>query len=137
MREIERYVLLGTVDKHWMEHIDAMDDLRQGVSLRSYGNRNPLTEYKFESFDMFDEMVNQIKFDTVRDCLRLRFIRREIKRESNIKIDEARAANSGEKPRPIVKKASQKVGRNDPCPCGSGKKYKQCCGANNGSDTNA
>ncbi|MBO5037180.1 MAG: preprotein translocase subunit SecA [Clostridia bacterium] len=137
MREIERYVLLGTVDKHWMEHIDAMDDLRQGVSLRSYGNRNPLTEYKFESFDMFDEMVNQIKFDTVRDCLRLRFIRREIKRESNIKIDEARAANSGEKPRPIVKKASQKVGRNDPCPCGSGKKYKQCCGANNGTDTNA
>jgi len=137
MREIERYVLLGTVDKHWMEHIDAMDDLRQGVSLRSYGNRNPLTEYKFESFDMFDEMVNQIKFDTVRDCLRLRFIRREIKRESNIKIDEARAANSGEKPRPVVKKAAQKVGRNDPCPCGSGKKYKHCCGANNGTDTNA
>jgi len=137
MREIERYVLLKTVDKHWMEHIDAMDDLRQGVSLRSYGNRNPLTEYKFESFDMFDEMVNQIKFDTVRDCLRLRLIRREIKRESTVKIDEARTANSGEKPRPVVKKAAEKVGRNDPCPCGSGKKYKHCCGANNSADTNS
>ena len=114
-----------------MDHLDAMDDLRQGVSLRSYGNRNPLTEYKFESFDMFDEMVNLIKYDTVRDCLRIRLVNREVKRERVATIDEAKNVNAGgEKPKPIVKKASEKVGRNDPCPCGSGKKYKNCHGKN-------
>jgi preprotein translocase subunit SecA len=131
MRDIERFVLLRTVDRYWMDHLDAMDDLRQGVALRSYGNRNPLTEYKFESFDMFDEMVNQIKFDTVRDCLRLRLVKKEIKRERVATIDEAKNVNAGgEKPKPIIKKASEKVGRNDPCPCGSGKKYKNCHGKN-------
>ncbi len=128
MREIERVVLLRTVDRYWMDHLDAMDDLRQGVSLRAYGNRNPLIEYKMESFDMFDEMINNIKFETVRGCLLLRIVRQgPIKRVQVAKPSEINNIG-GEKKKPVVKMSSEKVGRNDLCPCGSGKKYKKCCG---------
>lgn len=130
MRELERVVLLRTVDKYWMDHIDAMDDLRQGVSLRAYGNRDPVVEYKFESFDMFEEMINTIKFETMRNCICLRIVKPEmIQRKAVAKVDSATTAGMGAGPKkPVVKKASEKVGRNDPCPCGSGKKYKKCCG---------
>ena len=132
MRELERVVLLKTVDKYWMEHIDAMDDLRQGVALRAYSQRDPVLEYKFESADMFDEMINMIKFETVRNCICLRIVRPEmIQRKSVARpADPATTAGMGGGPKqPIEKKSTEKVGRNDPCPCGSGKKYKKCCGA--------
>ena len=133
MRELERVVLLKTVDKYWMEHIDAMDDLKQGISLRAYSNRDPVLEYKFESFDMFDEMINTIKFETVRNCICLRIVRPEmIQRRSVARpADPATTAGMGGGPKePVKKNSTEKVGRNDPCPCGSGKKYKKCCGAN-------
>ncbi len=132
MRELERVVLLKTVDKYWMEHIDAMDDLRQGVALRAYSQRDPVLEYKFESADMFDEMINMIKFETVRNCICLRIVRPEmIQRKAVARpVDPATTAGMGGGPKhPIEKKSTEKVGRNDPCPCGSGKKYKKCCGA--------
>jgi len=132
MRELERVVLLKTVDKYWMEHIDAMDDLRQGVYLRAYSQRDPVLEYKFESADMFEEMINIIKFETVRNCICLRIVRPEmIQRKAVARpADPATTAGMGNGPKqPIAKKSSEKVGRNDPCPCGSGKKYKKCCGA--------
>ena len=132
MRELERVVLLKTVDKYWMDHIDAMDDLRQGVSLRAYSNRDPVIEYKFESYDMFDEMVNSIKFETVRNCICMRIIRPEmIQRRAVAKADDpGTTAGMGGGPKaPVRKTAAEKVGKNDPCPCGSGKKYKKCCGA--------
>ena len=133
MREIERILLLKSVDTHWMDHIDAMDDLRQGVSLRAYSNRDPVVEYKFESAEMFDAMIQTIKSETVRMVLTVRLVRnQDIKREKVAKIAAEGTAESmaatAEKRQPIVKKASEKVGRNDPCPCGSGLKYKKCCG---------
>ncbi len=140
MRELERILLLRSVDTHWMDHIDAMDELRQGVSLRSYSNRDPIVEYKFESAEMFDEMIETIKSETVMNVLRVRIVNKQqdIKRSAVAKIAsegtaESRAATT-EKARPYVKRADQKVGRNDPCPCGSGKKYKKCCGREAGDE---
>lgn len=140
MRELERILLLRSVDTHWMDHIDAMDELRQGVSLRSYSNRDPIVEYKFESAEMFDEMIETIKSETVMNVLRVRIVntQQDIKRSAVAKIAsegtaESRAATT-EKARPYVKRADQKVGRNDPCPCGSGKKYKKCCGREAGDE---
>lgn len=140
MRELERILLLRSVDTHWMDHIDAMDELRQGVSLRSYSNRDPIVEYKFESAEMFDEMIETIKSETVMNVLRVRIVNKQqdIKRSAVAKIAsegtaESRAATT-EKARPYVKRADQKVGRNDPCPCGSGKKYKKCCGRESGDE---
>lgn len=133
-------MLLRSVDTHWMDHIDAMDELRQGVSLRSYSNRDPIVEYKFESAEMFDEMIETIKSETVMNVLRVRIVNKQqdIKRSAVAKIAsegtaESRAATT-EKARPYVKRADQKVGRNDPCPCGSGKKYKKCCGREAGDE---
>lgn len=128
MREIERIILLREVDSHWMDHIDAMEDLKQGVSLRAYGNKNPVIEYKFESADMFDEMIEDIKYRTVRAVMVVRIVKEEQLKRKQVAV----ASNNlgGSKPQPIVSKKSDKVGRNDPCPCGSGKKYKKCCGAN-------
>jgi len=126
MREIERIILLKATDKYWMEHIDAMDDLRQGVSLRAYGNHDPIVEYKNEGYAMFEEMIDTIKEDTVKGVMLARVIKRELKREQVAVAQNASA--SGEKPRPKVIPKSQKIGRNEPCPCGSGKKYKHCCG---------
>ena len=127
-REIERVVLLSCVDRRWMDHIDAMDQLREGIGLRAYGNRNPITEYQIEGYDMFDEMVQLIREDTVRRMYQARISvpqeRRQVAvaRETNLEQAKAAGGPAG------TKKVAKKVGRNDPCPCGSGKKYKNCCG---------
>ncbi|MBQ7291589.1 MAG: preprotein translocase subunit SecA [Clostridia bacterium] len=131
IRELERVALLRAVDTHWMEHLDAMDDLRGGVGLAAYAQRNPLNEYRIAAGEMFDAMIANIRVDTVRMTLFSRPAE-QIKRTQVAKQREAQAAavgGEGEKKRPVVKKAAEKVGRNDPCPCGSGKKYKKCCGA--------
>ena len=145
MREIERVILLHNVDKNWMNNIDAMDDLRQTVSTRSYANKDPLVEYRFAADEMFEGVVSEIKRDTVRDLLLVRIrTGEEVKRQRVAKesaAGTAEAMNAGtEKAKPKVKTAAEKVGRsakiypNDPCPCGSGKKYKKCCGRVPGSD---
>ena len=124
MREIERVVLLKNVDSKWMDHIDAMDELKRGIYLRSMGQKDPVVEYRFEGFAMFDEMVAAIREDTVRMILTVR-LQQQVppRREQVMRPD---AANHGAT---VRKTAAEKVGRNDPCPCGSGKKYKKCCGA--------
>ncbi len=123
MREVERVMLLRAVDSHWMDHIDAMDQLRQGIGLRAIGQRDPVVEYRNAGFDMFDEMVLGIRERTVRTLFHVSVRSNPQKREQLAKPIET--AGDG-KPEP--KKAGKKIGRNDPCPCGSGKKYKQCCG---------
>ena len=127
-RELERVVLLTCVDKRWMDHIDAMDQLRDGIGLRAYANRNPITEYQIEGYDMFDEMVRLIREDTVRRMYQARInVPQERKQVAEVKetnLEQAKAAGGPAG----TKKVQKKVGRNDPCPCGSGKKYKNCCG---------
>ena len=136
MREIERVILLRNVDQQWMEHLDAMDDLKDSVGLHAYAQRDPINEYRIESADLFDNMILSIREGTVRSILSVQPKKQEeIKRVSVSKIkSEGFAGNAGksEPSRPIVKKSSEKVGRNDPCPCGSGLKYKKCCGKNVG-----
>ena len=125
MRELERVVLLRVVDEKWMDHIDAMDQLRYGIGLRAYGQRDPVIEYKFEGFEMFEEMTRNIQEDAVKLLLHLKKDH-AIKRE---KVAEPVEASHGEGPAKPAARSGGKVGRNDPCPCGSGKKYKKCCGA--------
>ena len=149
LREIERIVLLRNVDKYWIEHIDAMEDLEEGIGLRAYGQKDPVNEYRFESANMFDEMIAGVKEDTAKMLL-------SVVPASNVKQSEApknmsearknplagamkapasrenvygRAAKPEAAKTPYRKSASENIGRNDPCPCGSGKKYKKCCGA--------
>ena len=133
MREIERVILLRRVDINWMEQLDAMDDLKESIGLQAYAQRKPIAMYRIEGADMFDAMIDTIKIETVRGVLSV-MPRQEIKREAVAKVTNEGSAGTGgdgsTKKRPIVKKAAEKVGRNDPCPCGSGKKYKKCCGAN-------
>jgi len=131
MRELERMVLLRTVDRHWMDHIDGMEDLKRGIHLRSYAQRDPVVVYTQEGFEMFDEMIAAIREQTARTMLTIEIRREEdVKREQVAKETSATTGGDGTvKKRPVVKTATQKVGRNDPCPCGSGKKYKKCCGA--------
>ena len=128
MRELERVVLLRVVDTKWTAHIDAMDELRRGIYLRAYGQRDPVIEYRIEGFDMFDAMIAGIKEDTVRLLLTVRIrTEGEIKREQTLRPADAKGANeTGEPLQPS--RNLYKVGRNDLCPCGSGKKYKKCCG---------
>ncbi|MCL2189005.1 MAG: preprotein translocase subunit SecA [Defluviitaleaceae bacterium] len=129
MRELERVVMMGVIDKRWMDHIDEMDQMRQGISLRSYAQRDPLVEYKFLGFDMFEEMSNNIQLDTVRNLFNVQItnenapqMKEAVKKEDlQTNSSETAAANK------TTKRNPDKVGRNDPCPCGSGKKYKQCC----------
>ncbi len=130
MRELERVVLLKNVDRLWMDHIDAMEDLKRGIGLRSYAQHDPVVEYRIEGFDMFDEMVNEIRTDTARMILtvRIRSAQEAPKREQVAKPAET-AGDGTDVKRPVVRKHA-KVGRNDPCPCGSGLKYKKCCGRN-------
>lgn len=130
MRELERRILLKTVDEKWMDHIDNMDQLKYGIGLRAYGQHDPVVEYKREGFEMFDEMINNIQQDTVKMLLRIQKEHVTVKREQVAKPTEASHGDSG--PQKPVKRDAVKVGRNDPCPCGSGKKYKKCCGANQG-----
>ena len=129
MREVERVVLLRVVDEYWMDHIDAMADLRQGIRLRAYAQVDPIIAYKKESLDMFEEMISAIQEETVRRLYSVRIKKNEeVHRE---RVATATSENVGgdgtvkKQPRRV-----QKIGRNDPCPCGSGKKYKQCCGRN-------
>ena len=126
MREFERVVLLSCVDHRWMDHIDAMDRLRDGIGLRAYGQHDPVVEYKLEGFDMFDDMVRLIREDTLIRLYHAQ-IRQNIQRQQVARPAEARLAGQ-ENDRPKTVKAGAKVGRNEPCPCGSGKKYKNCCG---------
>ncbi|HHY81494.1 MAG TPA: preprotein translocase subunit SecA [Clostridiales bacterium] len=126
MREAERVITLKVVDRKWMDHIDAMDQLRQGIGLRAYGQRDPVMEYKFEGYEMFQDMIKSIQEEVVTLLFHVRVQANMPKRE---KVAEPVEASHGNQPkRPVVKDA--KVGRNDPCPCGSGLKYKKCCGAN-------
>ncbi len=128
MREIERVVLLKNVDTKWMDHIDAMDELKKGIYLRSMGQKDPVVEYRFEGFAMFDEMIAAIREDTVRMILTVR-LQQQSQPPQRERVMQPAAENAGANTT-VRKKASEKVGRNDPCPCGSGKKYKKCCGAN-------
>ncbi len=132
MRELERVVILRTVDSKWTAHIDDMEELRRGIYLRSYAQKDPVIEYTIEGFAMFDAMVSSIKEDVARLVLTVRIrTEEEIKREEVNKIPvpvKYKESSAGEERKPI--KNENKVGRNDPCPCGSGKKYKNCCGKN-------
>lgn len=145
IRELERVVMLKVVDQKWMDHIDAMDDLKEGIGLRAYGQKDPVAQYRIEGFDMFDEMVAEIQKDVVKILLNIQKAG-ELKREQTAKITSVAQATldsinvvSENKPQvpetsdvkrtPVVNQGP-KVGRNDPCPCGSGKKYKNCCGRN-------
>lgn len=128
MRELERVVLLRNVDSKWMDHIDAMEELRQGISLRSYGQRDPVVEYRIEGFDMFDEMIASIREDTIKMMLTVQIrTEEEPQREQVAKptVESRGDGNRSIKKMPVRK---QKIGDNEPCPCGSGKKYKKCCG---------
>ncbi len=125
MREMERVVLLKVVDRKWMDNIDDMDQLRQGIGLQSYGSRDPLVEYKMAGYDMFNEMTNSIKEDTSRLIMHVK-IEEKAEREQVAKVTGTNKDTTAK--REPVKRKAAKVGRNDPCPCGSGKKYKQCCG---------
>ena len=127
MREIERIILLQCVDSHWIDHIDAMDQLRQGIGLRALGQQDPVIAYKLEGFNMFDEMVDQIRQDTVRYLFGITIEKQPTERKQIVDVDTIEAPTDEPK-QPVVKET--KVGRNDLCPCGSGKKYKNCCGRN-------
>ena len=125
IREIERVILLKVIDAKWMAHIDDMDQLRQGIGLQAYGQRDPLVEYKMSGYDMFDGMIANIQEDTVRLLFHVR-IEQKVEREQVAKVTGTNRDDSG--PKGPKKRESAKVYPNDPCPCGSGKKYKQCCG---------
>lgn len=128
MRELERVVLLKNVDTQWMDHIDAMEELKRGIRLRAYAQRDPVVEYRLEGFDMFDEMIASIRTDTARMILtvRIKHQNEAPKREQVANPAAAGSSGTGDENRTVRK--GKKIGRNDPCPCGSGKKYKKCCG---------
>ena len=139
MRELERVVMLKVVDEKWMNHIDAMDELKNGIGLRAYGQKDPVVQYRLEGFDMFDEMVNDIKYDVTKILMHIRE-QDEARRQETVKITGAAlealhsvdggAKVGSDESNQTVKNEGPKVGRNEVCPCGSGKKYKQCCGKN-------
>ena len=124
IREIERVILLKVTDQHWMNHIDDMDQLRQGIGLQAYGQRDPVTEYRFRGYDMFEEMTQSIREETVKALMHVR-IEQKVEREQVAKETGTNKDDSANAP---VQRKTEKIGRNDPCPCGSGKKYKYCCG---------
>ena len=135
MGEVERVVLLRNVDRYWMEHIDNMDQLRGGIHLRAYGQHDPVVMYRLEGFDMFDQMVDAIREDTARMMLTIRPREQEPRRTAVMQATAAAVGGDDSvKKQPVRKTAADKVGRNDPCPCGSGLKYKKCCGRTGGSD---
>ena len=126
IREVERIILLNVVDKKWMNHIDDMDQLRRGIGLRAYGQKDPVIEYQLEGYNMFEEMVTSISFDTVKFLLNT-VAPESLKREQTI-VPVSASLDNGNAPKKVTVRKAEKVGRNDPCPCGSGKKYKKCCG---------
>ena len=125
VREIERVVLLKVIDNKWMSHIDDMDQLREGIGLRAYGNRDPLVEYKMNAYEMFDDMTAAIREDTIRILCHIR-VEEKVEREPAAKVTGTNRDDSAA--RAPQRRQTQKIYPNDPCPCGSGKKYKQCCG---------
>lgn len=127
IRDLERVILLKIVDTKWMDHIDAMDQLKQGIGLRAMGNEDPVIAYQVEGFDMFEEMTKSIQEDTVRALFHLEKPEK-VERERVVKVTRTSHGEPEKKSKPVVK--GEKIGRNDPCPCGSGKKYKKCCGQN-------
>ena len=128
MRELERVVMLRVVDEYWMDNIDAMDDLKQGIHLRAYGQHDPVVEYKNEGYEMFQAMIQGIRDETVRRMFLVRLrSQQEVKRERVAKETGTGAAVNATVKKQPVRKAATKVGPNDPCPCGSGQKYKKCC----------
>ena len=138
MRELERVVMLKVVDEKWMNHIDSMDELKNGIGLRAYGQKDPVVQYRLEGFDMFDVMVNDIKVDVTKILMHIR-AGGEAKRQETVRITGAaleaiHSVDGGSKIGTdvdrTVRNEGPKIGRNDPCPCGSGKKYKNCCGRN-------
>ena len=138
MRELERVVMLKVVDEKWMNHIDSMDELKNGIGLRAYGQKDPVVQYRLEGFDMFDEMINDIKYDVTKILMHIRQ-QGETKRQETVKITGAAleaihsvdgGAKIGTDVDRTIRNEGPKIGRNDPCPCGSGKKYKNCCGKN-------
>ena len=127
IREIERVILLRVIDRKWMDHIDDMDQLRQGIGLQAYGQRQPIVEYKFQGFDMFNEMIDAIRQDTVKALMHVR-IEQKVEREQVAKVTGTNRDDSA--PNAPVRRTTKKIQPNDPCPCGSGRKYKHCCGRN-------
>ena len=128
MRELERVILLKVVDGHWMDHIDAMHELRRGIGLQVYAQQDPIVEYKRQGFDMFDEMIDEIKDDTTQAIFLARVVGQDAPQREQL-MKPAAVSDDGTLPKQPVRK-SKKPGRNDPCPCGSGLKYKKCCGKN-------
>ena len=126
MRELERVILLKVVDTKWMAHIDDMEELKKGISLRSYGQKNPVIEYRYEGFEMFDAMVESIREDTIRMLLTVKLQQNQTPQREQVAKPDAPNAGSGDGSFSGSAK-SDKIGDNDPCPCGSGKKYKKCC----------
>ena len=126
MREVERIILLQCVDNHWIDHIDAMDQLRQGIGLRALGQQDPVIAYKMEGFDMFDDMVKHIQEDTVRYLFNITIEQQPKERKSVVDVDTLASPSDLADKSPVVKEKT--VGRNETCPCGSGKKFKHCCG---------
>ena len=138
MRELERVVMLKVVDEKWMNHIDSMDELKNGIGLRAYGQKDPVVQYRLEGFDMFEEMTNDIKIDVTKILMHIRQEannqRQETVKITGAALEAIHSVDGGSKIGTdvdrTVRNDGPKVGRNDPCPCGSGKKYKNCCGKN-------
>jgi len=136
-RQIERIILLQIVDSHWKEHLLSMDHLKEGIGLRGYGQKNPLNEYKKEAFDLFMNMIETVKLQTIKTLMHVRLVQedeveqmeeeRRQRQEREMQLNKGAAGEEG-KTREPVKREGEKIGRNAPCPCGSGKKYKKCCG---------
>ncbi len=136
-RQIERIILLQIVDSHWKEHLLSMDHLKEGIGLRGYGQKNPLNEYKKEAFDLFMNMIERVKLQTIKTLMHVRLVKedevekleeeRRRRQEQEMQMNKGAAGEAGKSQEP-VKREGEKIGRNAPCPCGSGKKYKKCCG---------
>ena len=137
LRQLEKILYLQILDSQWKDHLYNMDQLREGIGLRGYGQRDPLSEYKIEGFRMFEEMMGRVREDTVRTLFLVQVVEEENlpkRRQQHFSMSRGAVENAGsqgaEPVRPqTVRREARKVGRNEPCPCGSGKKYKKCCGA--------
>jgi preprotein translocase subunit SecA len=133
MRELERVMFLRVVDEYWMDHIDAMDDLKQGIRLQAYGQEDPVKAYKREGADMFEQMNMSIQHEAVRRIYLARVQTNTVERKAVAKVTgESAGGDPKEKPRRAPVRKAKKIGPNDPCPCGSGLKYKKCHGRNRG-----
>jgi preprotein translocase subunit SecA len=128
MRELERIIMMRVIDQKWMDHIDDMDQMRQGIGLRALAQRDPLVEYKFMGYEMFEEMSNNMQLDTVRGLFNVSIVnQQQPKMEQAVKKEELMTNLDESAAKKPVKRSETKIGRNDLCPCGSGKKYKYCC----------